>query len=199
MKRLLLAAAAMASVAIPTLASAQSYGEVRRDQREVRESRRELQEERREAVRDGYIDRRDRREIGEARRELQEDRRELREDRRDYRQDQRRDYRQAQRWDRNNRDWWRGRSEFRGYNGVRAGYWFAPGHGYVRSDPRFAGRQWRRGEYVPPAYRRYYVADPYFYGLRAPPPGHRYVYLGNNIALMSLATGAIADILMNIY
>ena len=191
MKRLLITAAAMASVAIPALASAQSYGEVRRDQREVRQSQREVQEERREARRDGYIDRGDRREINEARRELRDDRRELQEDRRDYRQ--------AQRWDRGNRNWWRGRSEFRGYNGARAGFWYAPGYGYVRADPRFASRQWRRGDYVPPAYRRYYVADPYFYGLRAPPPGHRYVYLGNNIVLMSLATGAIADLLMNIY
>ena len=192
MKRLLLTAAALAAVAIPTASMAQGYGEVRRGEREVRQSQREVQQERRQALRDdGRIDRREQRDINEARRDLREDRRDLRNDRRDYRQDQR--------WSRNNRDWWRGRSDFRGYNGARNGYWFAPGYGYVRADPRYARRAWRRGDYVPPAYRRYYVNDYAFYGLRAPPPGHRYVYLDNNVVLMSLATGLIADALLGIY
>jgi len=194
MKRLLLTAAAMAAVVAPSLSMAQNR-EVRRDQREVQQSQRELQAERREALRDGRIDRGDRGEIREAQRELRDDRRELREDRRDMRQDDRR----AQRWDRSNRDWWRGRVDFRGYNGARAGMWYAPGYGYVRSLPGFAGHNWRRGQRVPPAYRNYAVNDYGYYGLRAPPPGHRYVYLGNNIVLMSLATGLIADTLLNIY
>jgi Ni/Co efflux regulator RcnB len=170
---------------------AQSRGEVRRDQREVQQSQREVQQERREALRDGRIDRGDRREINQAQRELRDDRRELREDRRDMRQ--------TQRWSRGNRDWWRGRSDFRGYSGLRAGFWFAPGYGYIRSDPRYARHIWRRGEYVPSAYRRYYVPDPYLYGLRAAPPGYRWVYLDNDVVLMSLATGLIADALLDIF
>ncbi len=184
MKRLMFTAAAIAAVVVPSLSMAQSRNEVRRDQREVQQSQRELQAERREALRDGRIDRGDRREIQGARRELREDRR---------------DMRQAQRWDRNNRDWWRGRADFRGYNGARAGMWYAPGYGYVRSLPGFNGRAWRRGQRVPAAYRNYAVNDYGFYGLRAPPPGHRYVYLDNNIVLMSLATGLIADTLLGIY
>ena len=77
MRKTIIAALAAATALVPGAASAQSYGEVRRDQREVRESRRELQEARR------YGDRRD---VREARQELREDRQELREDRRDYRQ-----------------------------------------------------------------------------------------------------------------
>ena len=182
MKRLILTAAAMAAIAAPSLASAQT-GEIRRDRREVEESRRDLQDERRDALRDdGRIDRGERREIQRDRQDLQDDRRELREDRRDFRED-RRDDRRADRWDRSRRDWWRGRNEFRGYSGVRQGFWYAPGYGYVRADPRYARRAWRRGDYVPAAYRRYYVNDYGYYGLRAPPPGHRYVYLDNDVVL----------------
>ena len=63
MRKMILAAVAAATL-VPTFAGAQSYGEVRRDQREIRESRRDLQD---------------------ARRELREDRQERREDWRDYR------------------------------------------------------------------------------------------------------------------
>jgi len=177
MKRLLLAAAALAVVTAPAIASAQP--------REYRDNRPGQVQDRRDYRDDRRDDRRDYRDG-------------RRDDRRDYR-DGRRDYRPDQRWSRGNRDWWRGRPEFRGYNGVRAGYWFAPGHGYVRADPRYARRAWRRGDYVPPAYRRYYVPDPYIYGLRAPPPGHRWVYLDNNVVLMSLATGLIADALLGVF
>ena len=106
--RKLITAALAATMLVPVAASAQSYGEVRRDQREVRESRRDLQEARR------YGDRGD---VREARQELREDRQELREDRRDYR--------------RSNRGYNRG-----SYNGPRGysyrpvtiGYQFQPGY-----------------------------------------------------------------------
>ena len=75
MRKMILAAVAAATL-VPTFATAQSYGEVRRDQREIRESQRDLQRARR------YGDRGD---IREARQELREDRREAREDWRDYR------------------------------------------------------------------------------------------------------------------
>ena len=75
MRKMILAAVAAATL-VPTFATAQSYGEVRRDQREIRESRRDLDRARR------YGDRGD---VREARQELREDRRETREDWRDYR------------------------------------------------------------------------------------------------------------------
>lgn len=71
-----LAAAALTPVVAPAAASAQSYGEVRRDSREVRQDRRDVRDARR------YGDRQD---VRDARQELREDRQERREDWRDYR------------------------------------------------------------------------------------------------------------------
>jgi Ni/Co efflux regulator RcnB len=135
-----------------------------------REDRREYREDRRDAARDGYISR------GEAR-ELRRDRAELR-------------------YDRRRADTWRNRAEWRAYHGVRRGYWYAPGYGYR---PVSRGYAWRRGAYVPMAYRTYYVQDPYYYGLRAPPRGYRWVYADGNFVLMALASGLIADVIVNGY
>ena len=108
-KRLLLIAATVASIAVPAVEAQARGPEDRYDRREDRRDRRE--------------DRRDSRHNGGPRDRI-EDRYDRREDRRDRRED---------RWDRNHRDWWRGRSEFRGYNGRRNGYYYAPGYGYYRS------------------------------------------------------------------
>jgi len=130
------------------------------------------------------------------------DRREWRQDRRndhrDWRPD-RRDDRRPDRWDRGNPNWWRGRPEFRGYNGPRNGYGYAPGYGYYRIEPRYSGYRWRTGGYLPPAYRQYYVNDYRYYGLRPPPRGYRYVYAGGDILLIAAATGLIASVLSNVY
>ena len=70
-------AALMAATVIPAAAQAQSYGEVRHDNREVRQDRRDV------ARAQAYGDRHD---VRDARQELREDRRDRREDWRDYRQ-----------------------------------------------------------------------------------------------------------------
>ncbi len=75
--------ALMAATVIPTAASAQSAGEVRRSQRDLREEQREL----RQAQRYG-----DRSDIREERRDVRDARREVREDWRDYRQSHRNVY-----------------------------------------------------------------------------------------------------------
>ena len=36
-------------------------------------------------------------------------------------------------------------------------------------------------------------------GLRAPPPGHRWVYADGNFVLMALATGLIASVVLDAY
>jgi Ni/Co efflux regulator RcnB len=76
----------IASIAIPSVASAQSSGEIRRDRQDVQDEREDLREAQK------YGDRRDIREeredLREARQELREDRREVREDRRDRRRSQ---------------------------------------------------------------------------------------------------------------
>ena len=126
---------------------------------------------------------------------------------RDQRQAQRQqDNRQAVRqdmrervWNRNDRNWWRGRSDFAGYAGVRSGFWFVPGRGYIRPDPRWYGFSWRVGGLVPFEFRNYYVANPYVYGLSPPPPAYRYVYLGRNIALIAIDSGRIVRVIPNVY
>jgi Ni/Co efflux regulator RcnB len=78
--RKLIIMALLAATAAPGVASAQSAGEIRRDNREVREERRDL----RQAQRYG-----DRRDVREAQRDLRDARQERREDWRDYRRNHR--------------------------------------------------------------------------------------------------------------
>lgn len=108
-----------AAVAVPSIAQAQSAGEIRHDRREIAHDRREL---RRAELRG------DRSDVRDARRELREDRQERREDWRDYR--------------RAHRDVFHGRAYIgpRGYRyrPVGVGYRFAPVYysaRYVIADP----------------------------------------------------------------
>lgn len=78
----------LAATVVPSVASAQSYGEARRSQRELREEQRDLRDARR------YGDRGD---VRDARRDVRDARQEAREDWRDYRQSHRDVYR-AGRW-----------------------------------------------------------------------------------------------------
>ncbi|MDE2489127.1 MAG: RcnB family protein [Alphaproteobacteria bacterium] len=113
--------------------------------------------------------------------------------------DQNRGRRQAApRYDRSRPDTWRNRSEWRGYHGDRHGYWYAPGYGYQRLNPAWT-HHWRRGLHVPAPYRHFYVQDWGYYGLRPPPPGYRWVYLDGDFVLMAVATGLIADVILNGY
>jgi Ni/Co efflux regulator RcnB len=178
-KTLIYAAAALACAAAPVAASAQGWHERHEDRRDLRNDRREYREDRRDAARDGVVTPREARELRHDRRELDRSRAEVR-------------------FNRNRAETWRNRAEWRAYRGARAGYWYAPGYGYHRYDRRYRN-VWHRGGHVPVAYRTYYVQDPYYYGLRAAPPGHRWVYADNNFVLMALASGLIADVVANGY
>jgi Ni/Co efflux regulator RcnB len=167
--KLLLYATVALATVAAPIAASAQPGERHDDRRERADDRRELRQDRRDAMRDGRIDR------GE-RRELRNDRRELR-------------------YDRHRADSWRGRAEWRDFRGVRRGYWYAPGYGY-RPISRFG---WRRGAYVPAPYRHYYVQDWGYYGLRPPPPGYRWIYADGNFVLMAVASGLIADLVLNGY
>lgn len=209
--RAAIVALALATTAAPLAAEAQSRGDRREWRQDRREDRREYRQERRDDRRDfrrergndrrdwrrgEYDNRRDyRRDRREDRREFRADRRE---DRRDFRRE-RRDDRSERRWDRRNRDWWRGRSDFRDYSGRRNGHWYAPSYGYYRVEPRYHGYRWQRGHYLPSAYRHYYVRDPYVYGLRPAPRGYRYVHAGDDIVLMAMASGLIASVLYDVF
>jgi Ni/Co efflux regulator RcnB len=92
--------------------------------------------------------------------------------------------------------WRGGRPEWRGYGGPRSGYWYAPGYGYR---PMARGVVWRRGGYVPRAYRTYYVQEPRYYGLAPAPYGYRWVYADGNFVLMALATGLITSVVLDAF
>jgi Ni/Co efflux regulator RcnB len=180
MRHLLYAALAVAAVGSPLTASAQpghDRREMREDRRDVREDRKDLKEDRRDARRDGVVTGREREKLNRGRDEVRQGQRELR-------------------YDRRRTDSWRGRPEWSSFRGSRSGYWYAPGYGY---HPRVQGHAWRRGAYVPRSYRGYYVQDPYYYGLSAPPRGHRWVYADGNFVLMAMATGLIANVILNGY
>jgi len=174
MKHLLYAAVALAAVAAPIAATAQT--ERQDDRRERNEDRRDLHQDRRAAERDGVVTR------GEQER-LNRDHRELNQDRRDLR------------YDRARAESWHDRAEWRDFHGARPGYWYAPGFGY-RPVSHYG---WRRGGYVPVGYRNYYVQDWAYYGLRPPPPGYRWIYADGNFVLMAAATGLIADLVIHGY
>lgn len=74
--RTFILAGAIAATILPAAAMAQSYGEVRHDQREINQDRRDLRRDRADG---------DRRELRDDRRDLRADRQERREDWRDYR------------------------------------------------------------------------------------------------------------------
>ena len=134
MRNIIMAALAASTLA-PMAASAQSYGEVRRDHREVRQDRRDLQDARR------YGDRDD---VRDARRELREDRQERREDWRDYRRAHGDEFRRGA---------YQGPRGYR-YRPVAVGYRFAPNYysrpywvdyrSYRLAAPRYGFQRWVR-------------------------------------------------------
>jgi len=136
MRKFIIAALAAATILPAGAASAQSAGEVRRDQREVRRDQRDLARARANG---------DRGDIRSARQELREDRQETREDWRDYRRSHRDVYA---------RGGYAGPRGYR-YRPVAVGYRFAPqyyGRSYWINDygtyrlprPGFGYQRWVR-------------------------------------------------------
>ena len=127
--RKLIITALMAAVAVPSVASAQSQGEVNRDRREVQQQQRQLDR----AYRNG-----DRRDIRDQREDVRNARQELREDRRDrdraWGRDDWRGYRDSNRGLYSRGNW---RAPFR-YTAFRSGGRIAPayyGSRYYIADP----------------------------------------------------------------
>lgn len=144
--RKLILSALMAATVIPGVASAQSYGELRRDRQDIREERRDV----REAQRRG-----DWRRVEGERRDLRDARREYREDLRDARRDRRDWGDRDRRWGRN--DWQSYRTQNRAL--YARGNWRAP----------FRYNTFRPGVRIAPNYygQRYWINDPWRY--RLPP------------------------------
>ena len=107
--RTIIMAALAATTLLPIAASAQSYGEVRQDQRDVRQDQRDVrQDQARGDYRDARADRQN----------MRDDRREVRQDWRDYRNTNPGAF---------HRGGYRGPNGFR-YRPVTPGYRFAPGY-----------------------------------------------------------------------
>ena len=79
-------------------------------------------------------------------------------------------------------------------------------HGYYRDHGRqdtyyygARGPEWRRGGRVPAQYRghQYVVNDWRGHHLSAPPRGYQWVQVGNDYVLAAIATGIIAQLLLN--
>jgi Ni/Co efflux regulator RcnB len=77
-----------------------------------------------------------------------------------------------------------------------------------RYDPRVMGnreardcgaRGWHQGGRIPSEYRnrQYYVNDWHGHGLRQPPRGHQWVQMGGDYVLIAIASGVIAQLLIN--
>jgi len=75
-------------------------------------------------------------------------------------------------------------------------------HGRDRNDHYYynaRGPEWHRGGHVPPQYReRQYVVDNWRAHHLAPPPrGYHWVQVGNDYVLAAIATGLIAQLILN--
>ena len=116
-----------------------------------------------------------------------DDRRDARRDFRQDRRDDRRDFRQERREDR--RDF---RAERRA---DRHEYRHGPQVRYYQA----RGPQFQRGRYIPHEYRsrQYVVVNHHQHRLYAPPRGHQWVQVGGDYVLIAIATGLIANLILN--
>jgi Ni/Co efflux regulator RcnB len=141
---------------------------------------------------DRWNDRNDRRD------DRRDDRQERRQDRREYR-----DFRNrfnGDQWRRNwnsnhGRGWWRNDRRFRGYTGLRIGFYFAPGYGYYSVPRSYWGQRYHVGDYLPSIFWRYQLDDWRTYGLGYPPEGTRWVLVDNHIYLIDQYDGYIIDVI----
>jgi hypothetical protein len=64
--------------------------------------------------------------------------------------------------------------------------------------PGHARKMWKKGEYLPLEYRGDYFDNWSRYELRSPPPGYRYVVVDSDVYLTQVATGLIAEALIDL-
>jgi Ni/Co efflux regulator RcnB len=78
--------------------------------------------------------------------------------------------------------------EYRGHRGPSVGYYGPP-----------RGGAWARGQRLPPGYRdHYYVVNDWnSHRLYRPQPGYQWVQVGSQFMLVAIASGVIANIILN--
>ena len=112
-------------------------------------------------------------------------------DRRDWnRQDYRRDHDRYDRRDAYRSGYWNGRADQRRYD---RGRYIAPRGYYVRS--------WRHGDRLPRSYcdSRYVVSDYGRYHLHAPPHGHHWVRVNDDVVLAAVASGLVVSVVNGLF
>jgi Ni/Co efflux regulator RcnB len=112
--------------------------------------------------------------------------------RNDHRDDRRDEWRHERRWD--ERDFRQGyRYGERDQQRFERGRYDRP-YGYHY-------HSWRRGDRLPMAYcgPRYIVNDYYAYRLRAPPRGHRWVRVDNDVVLAAVTSGIVVSVVSGLF
>ncbi len=109
-----------------------------------------------------------------------------------------------QRWDgnapwRQDHNWWRGSEAFSLFAGVRVGYYFVPGHGYVAYPADYRPRAWKVGEYLPNWLWGASVGDYWTYGLPEAPEGCAWIWVDRDVALIDTSDGYILDIAQDVW
>jgi len=79
----------------------------------------------------------------------------------------------------------------------RGSGYLAPARGPVVKRPAPNYRAWRQGERFDPRHAQNYQVIDYrrYRGLRAPPPGYRYVRSGNDAVLVGIASGLVSAVI----
>lgn len=90
-------------------------------------------------------------------------------------------------------DWWRDDRRFRGWSGVRIGFYFSPGFGYYSVPRSYWGQRYHEGERLPAFFWRYEIRDYASWGLPWPPAGAMWVWVDNNIYLVDRFDGYIIE------
>ena len=84
---------------------------------------------------------------------------------------------------------------------VYRGHWWPVYHEVYVPPPGWVERRWVVGDVLPPPYYgpRYVIVDWRAHHLRPPPPGYHWVRVGDDVVLAAIATGAIAEIIHDVY
>jgi Ni/Co efflux regulator RcnB len=187
------------------------YREARQDRRELNRDRGELRADQREAGRDRDAVRDGRSgSYAEGRRDARQDWRDNRGDRRDDRFDRRGDGRDGRAYGYNggnngNRGWnngWRNDSRYnwQGYRSANRNLYRMPryaaprgyGSGYSRWSPGYRVQPYFYG-------RNYWISDPWRYRLPPAYGGYQWVRYYDDVALVDIRTGLIADIIYSFF
>ena len=97
------------------------------------------------------------------------------------------------------RRWWRNDRNFRGWNGIRVGFYFAPGYGYYSVPRSYYNQRYYAGSYLPSFFLRYRVSNYGYWGLPPAPPGTAWIHVNNAILLVDLWDGYIITVIYDVW